>query len=56
MEALLNQLIVRRAEMEQAIFQHPPEDWAAFQRRMGAWVELSNLIISMQEALNREDD
>lgn len=33
--------VQRRAELERATFEHPPTDWAEFQRRLGQWQELS---------------
>jgi hypothetical protein len=44
LEKLYRELIERRAEMALAVFDSPPADWPAFQRRLGQYVELAALI------------
>lgn len=51
MEKLLRELIARRAEMAFTVFESPPSDWAAFQKRLGAFVELDDLIAIVTEAI-----
>lgn len=44
LEKLYRELIERRAEMALAVFDSPPADWPAFQRRLGQYMELADLI------------
>lgn len=37
--------------MESEIFEHPPADWSAFQRRLGQYLELQDLIIGLNESM-----
>lgn len=37
--------------MALAVFESPPADWPAFQKRMGAYVELAELIAIVQDAM-----
>lgn len=46
-------------QMEQSVFASPPQDWAAFQRRMGEWIgveEARKRILSMIEDDKQRDD
>lgn len=51
-EKFLRQLVAKRSEMERDVFSSPPSDWAGFQRRLGAYVELENLIAEVNEAMS----
>lgn len=51
LEKLYRQLVERRAEMALAVFDSPPADWAGFQKRLGQYVELHELIGMVQEAI-----
>lgn len=44
LEKLYRELIERRAEMALAVFDSPPADWPAFQRRLGQYMELADLV------------
>lgn len=44
MEGFLRLLRDRRAEMETGVMTHPPSTWDEFQKRLGRWIELTNLI------------
>jgi len=44
LEKIYKELIERRAEMALAVFDSPPNDWPAFQRRLGQYIELAALI------------
>lgn len=52
LEKLYRELIERRAKMALEVFDSPPADWAAFQRRMGQYVELADLIDIVKEAMS----
>lgn len=51
LEKLIRELVAKRSVMESEIFEHPPADWPAFQRRMGQYMELQDLIITLNEAM-----
>lgn len=55
-EKLYRQLLERRLELERAVFEHPPANWDEFQRRSGAWRELSTLIIQVEETMKGNED
>lgn len=44
LEKLYRELIERRAEMALGMLDSPPADWPAFQRRLGQYMELADLI------------
>ena len=44
MEKIIRELVARRSEMERTVFFSPPSDWAAFQKRLGQYIELEALI------------
>jgi len=37
------------------VFDFPPSDWPAFQKRLGAYVELADLIDIVKEAMSGEE-
>lgn len=37
------------------VFDFPPNDWPAFQKRLGAYVELAELIDIVKEAMSGEE-
>jgi hypothetical protein len=51
LEKLLRGLVAKRSSMESEIFEHPPADWPAFQRRLGQYLELQNLIADLNEVM-----
>lgn len=51
LEKLLRGLVAKRSAMESEIFEHPPADWPAFQRRLGQYLELQDLIIGLNESM-----
>ena len=55
LEKIYRELIERRARMALEVFDSPPQDWAAFQRRMGQYVELDALIGIVKEAMSGEE-
>lgn len=56
LEKLYRELIERRAKMALEVFDFPPSDWPAFQRRLGQYIELDALIILIKEAMNGDED
>lgn len=56
MDKLLAELIERRAAMALAVFDSPPSDWAAFKQRLGAYVELAELIDIVRDAMRGKED
>lgn len=52
LEDIFRELIERRAAMALSIFDSPPADWAAFQKRMGQYLELADLIDIVKEAMS----
>lgn len=46
----------RKRDLEQGVFQMPPSDWPAFQRRLGEWVGLQNAIDALNQALEEENN
>lgn len=44
LEKLYRELIERRAKMALEVFDSPPADWSSFQRRLGQYMELADLI------------
>ena len=56
LEKLYKELIERRANMALEVFDSPPADWAAFQRRMGQYVELHDLIGIVRDAMSGQEN
>jgi len=57
LERIYRELVERRAEMALAVFDSPPSDWPAFQRRLGQYIELAALIAIVQDAMaGKEND
>ena len=56
MERLLAELIERRTAMALAVFDSPPSDWSAFKQRLGAYVELAELIDIVRDAMRGKED
>ena len=57
MDKLFNELVEKRAAMALGVFMSPPSDWAGFQKRLGQFIELNELIESLKEAMRgRESD
>lgn len=52
---LLEELLKRRAEIEQAVFNSPPADYPDFACRLGSWREVTRLI-EMQKAAAAADE
>ena len=55
-EKIYRELIERRAEMALSVFDSPPADWAAFQRRLGQYMELAELIAIVQDAMTGKEN
>ncbi len=56
LEKLYRELIERRAEMALSVFDSPPTDWPAFQKRLGAYVELAELIDIIKDAMSGKEN
>lgn len=56
LEQIYRELIERRAEMALSVFDSPPADWPAFQKRLGAYVELAELIVIVKEAMSGKEN
>jgi hypothetical protein len=46
----------RRAKMEEDIFEHPPQTWDEFQKRLGAHIELTISINDMDALIKGVED
>lgn len=55
LEKLYRELVERRANMALEVFDFPPQDWAAFQKRLGQYVELDSLIGIVKEAMSGQE-
>lgn len=55
LESVMNGLIKRRAEMALQAFEHPPTDWPGFTQRLGAFVEVTELIAELKDAIRGEE-
>lgn len=57
-EKLARKLTDRRSEMERDVFEMPPQNWDAFQRRLGGYIELEALLIQVNEVMsgNEKDE
>lgn len=56
---LVNWLAAQQRELEQAVLSTPPPDWAAFQRQVGEYKVLSEVlekIDRLQKAQEQDDD
>lgn len=56
LEKLYRELIERRAEMALAVFDSPPADWPAFQRRLGQYIELADLIDIVKDVMSGQEN
>lgn len=54
-DKLLIEVVKRRNEIERAVFANPPADMLDFNRRLGAWVELSKTAQWCDEVLRRQE-
>jgi hypothetical protein len=48
MEKLYQLLKDRKEQMERGIFTHPPSNWDEYQKRLGRWAELAELILIIE--------
>lgn len=55
LEKIYRELIERRARMALEVFDSPPQDWPAFQKRLGAYVELAELIDIVKDAMSGQE-
>jgi hypothetical protein len=55
LERIYRELIERRAAMALSVFDSPPSDWAAFQKRLGQYVELADLIDIVKEQMSGQE-
>ena len=46
----------RLAQMESDIFQHPPKAWEDFQKRLGAYQELSLSVVDINTLIRGEEE
>ena len=56
LEKIYRELIERRAAMALEMLDSPPTDWPAFQRRLGQYQELADLIDIVNKALRGEEN
>lgn len=56
LEKLYRELIERRAKMALEVFDSPPSDWAAYKQRMGAYIELAELIDIVKDAMSGQEN
>lgn len=56
LEEIYRKLIERRAEMALSVFDSPPQDFAGFKQRLGAYVELAELINIVKEVMSGQED
>lgn len=57
MDKLFNELVEKRAAMALGVFMNPPSNWEGFQKMLGRFIELNELIESLKEAMRgRESD
>lgn len=56
LERIYRELIERRAEMALSVFDSPPADWPAFQRRLGQYMELAALIDITKQAMSGQEN
>lgn len=46
----------RRTELEESVFLHPPADWVEYQKRLGSWTEVDNLIAELKPIIEGKED
>ena len=56
LERVYRGLIERRAAMALEMLDSPPQDWSAFQRRLGQYQELAELIAIVAQAMRGEEN
>jgi len=56
LEKIHRELIERRAVMALDVFDSPPQDWPAFQRRLGQYQELAELIAIVEKTMRGEEN
>ena len=56
LEKIYRELIQRRAVMALEMLDSPPTDWPAFQRRLGAYQELADLIDIVNTAMRGQEN
>ena len=56
LEKIYRELIERRAAMALEMLDSPPTDWSAFQRRLGQYQELADLIDIVNKAMRGEEN
>lgn len=56
LERVYRGLIERRAAMALEMLDSPPQDWPAFQRRLGQYQELAELIAIVAQAMRGEEN
>lgn len=55
LERIYRELIERRAKMALEVFDSPPNDWAAYKQRLGAYIELADLIDIVKDAMSGQE-
>lgn len=56
LEKIHRELIERRAAMALEVFDSPPADWSAFQRRLGQYQELAELIAIVEKTMRGKEN
>lgn len=56
MEAFLRELIERRDALESGVFEHPCATWEDYQRRMGRWCELTEMINAINGKIEQGEE
>lgn len=56
LDKFLKQLMDRQRAIEQEAFDSPPADFAGFQHRLGAHIEVTRLINDTKEAMKGQED
>ena len=56
MDKLLKELVERRAAMALSAFDFPPSEWAGFQKALGRYSELTELIEIVKDATRGKED
>jgi hypothetical protein len=49
-------MLDRLEAMERGIFTHPPSDWEEFQKRLGRWAELKELVLILEGKQQEQDN
>jgi uncharacterized protein (DUF2236 family) len=55
-DKVLAELQARRAELALSAFDAPPSDWSAFQRMLGRYCEIVDLIDIVKRAMSGKED